>query len=231
MFTDLNGDIRPLEALMKRLSEAGVSVFVHPGSASPHSGNGLEVAAADIFHGRADVYHPLVCEAHQVYHELLHLELTYIRGSTCLVAASGANASAQHILSVLNNDFEHAFVIPEEIRVYGDQASSYWKRGFIQGLEEIERTPSDAETGLPHQRLKLLQGWLTLPHVSSLEVVANGYREKLRERGWLGSAEAMTHAVQRAGSDKRKAVAAFREALGVGYPEDNACSYILLSLP
>ena len=218
----LHGDLAPMQAVLDYLHDNRIGIVFHRAEKSPRTGFGLEFASTDLYREHAEVYYPEGSEAHQIYHELLHIKRNYALGVQALVACPGADDDTRRNLAELNNNLDHAFVVPEEVAAYPG-AAPYWERDFDRMLKEVSWSPT-VDMGIANaQRAVLLEGWLILPHIPSLAAVVDAYRGRLEERGWLDAANAMTEAVQAAGPNKKAAVAALRQALG--YPSPALCCY------
>ncbi len=213
----LVGDTSPVLSLCRELSAAKVRLQCFPGKSSPHTGNGLEFATGDWYPTEATwrIYFPSGCHAHQVYHELLHVQLRSIRKSGIMVAQAGTDLDLQRNVEELNNDFDHAHVVPLEIAVY-PEAAEYWARDFERRFREVHESCSDP-LGLAQRRLDLLRGWLVLPIAIPKAKVTQSYRAALQNHGWLSEADEMTNKVQAAGANRAAAVQAFRESLAVDF--------------
>ena len=73
----LRGDLAPLKAILDYLNDNRIGVVLHRAEKSPRTGYGLEFASTDLYREHAEVYYPEGSEAHQVYHELLHIKRSY----------------------------------------------------------------------------------------------------------------------------------------------------------
>ncbi|MGF7137477.1 hypothetical protein P3T40_008990 [Paraburkholderia sp. EB58] len=83
----LTGRTDPVRSLFSEVSAAGARVERFPGRTSPFSGNGGQLATAD-FHYEEQVwkiYYPARFNAHQVYHELLHVRGRHLDSLTELI--------------------------------------------------------------------------------------------------------------------------------------------------
>lgn len=221
----LIGHTRPIYALLEEIEAAGTRVECFPGKTSPHTGNGGNHATADWHHKEQvwRIYHPVSCHAHQVYHELLHVHRYCLEKAPFLVAKAGVDAGTTSNLSELNNDFDHAHVVPREVRAY-PEAGDYWSRDFSRKFPVIPKS-TEGSLAMFQAKLELLRGWLVLPVAIPQSAVTQRYRDALQANDWLSAAERMTQQVQAAGPDKSDAVRAFREALGINFPAIDLCSY------
>lgn len=176
----LTGRTEPLLSLFSDISTAEARVECFPGSVSPISGNGDQFATVDFHHNELvwKIYYPARCNAHQVYHELLHVRWRHLENAPSLSARAGADAQTISNISELNNDFDHAYVVLREIATY-PEASAYWERDFAG------RFPA-ASVGSLQVKLTLLRGWMVLPVALPQSQVTQRYRAVLRTNGWQG---------------------------------------------
>jgi len=205
----LMGDTEPVNDLLSHLQQSGVDVRLFPGKISPVTKEGGECATADLHPDHAEIYYPIGSPTHWLYHELLHIERACILGSEVFHAHDTASDTTKKNLQEINNNIDHAFVIPKEIAVY-PEAVQYWHNDFYRALKNIDWSTSPK--GICSQKVNLLQSWLVLPHIPGLIDLADVFCKELQERGWLDTANRMTHSVQAAGVDKRAAVEAFKIA-------------------
>ncbi|OUL86134.1 hypothetical protein [Paraburkholderia hospita] len=222
----LSGPTDPVLSLFQEISAAGTKLECFPGKTSPVSGNGGQFATADFYHNEQawKIYYPARCNAHQLYHELLHVRWRHIEKALSLSAQAGADANTINNISELNNDFDHAHVVPREVATY-PEAGQYWANDFDRKFPVGVRMPSDRVGGF-QVKLTLLRGWMVLPVALPQSPVTQRYREALDTNGWYSAAEKMTRRVQAVGSDKPAAVGAFREALGLDFPRTELCGYV-----
>ncbi|WP_093632726.1 hypothetical protein [Paraburkholderia aspalathi] len=127
-------------------------------------------------------------------------------------------------ITELNNDFDHAHVVPREIAAY-PEVGDYWKRDF-GGRFPAVLGMTNVPVGVLQLKLTLPRGWMVLPVALSQSQVAQTYRDALHTNGWYSAAEKMTQRIQDVGSDKPAAVAAFREALGLDFPKTDLCIFV-----
>jgi len=216
-FDGLIGNISPVVALYKDIVCSGVRVECFPGGISPHTGNGGTFATGD-WHPNESVwkiYFPLSAHAHQVYHELLHVRFKNLKGAPAMAASLYETQLRPNVVE-LNNDFDHAYVVPLEIATY-PEAAAYWETDFTRVLEGLP-PPSSEQVNVAQRKLTLLRGWLILPNSMPTATVTHLFGRELANGGWLDAANEMTHRVQVAGANKALAVQAFREALGFDFP-------------
>ncbi|WP_429349600.1 hypothetical protein [Paraburkholderia sp. Clong3] len=116
----------------------------------------------------------------------------------------------------LNNDFDHAYVVPLEIAAY-PEAAAYWEANFTRVLEGLP-PPTVDQISVSQRKLTLLRGWLILPNSMPTATVTQMFRGELTSGGWLDAANTLTQRVREAGANKARAVQAFREALGFDFP-------------
>lgn len=225
-FDGLIGRAEPVRVLLEEITAAGARVECFPGSTSPHTGNGGNHATADWHHNEQvwRIYYPADCHAHQVYHELLHVRRHRLENAPFLVAKAGADARMSINISELNNDFDHAHVVPREVGTY-PVAGDYWSRDFARKFPAIPEAV-EGSLDLLQAKMELLRGWLVLPVAIPQSPVTQRYRDGLQANGWFPAAEKMSLQVQAAGPDKAVAVRAFREALGIDFPATNLCRYV-----
>jgi hypothetical protein len=216
-YDGLLGDDAPVLSLYEDLLSTGAHIECFPGGVSPHSGNGGVLAAADWHRheGVWRVYFPTTAHAHQVYHELLHVHFQSVECAPVMLAVLSTEPLRRNV-EELNNDFDHAHVVPLEVEKY-PEACVYWEKDFVRLLGTIP--PSSADRTMTAQRkLDLLRAWLILPVAMPSAPITRVFRAELVKENWLATADAMTAQVQSAGADKARSVQAFRDALGIDYP-------------
>lgn len=213
----LSGSPAPVLDLYKELLDIGVRLELFPGGVSPHTGNGREFATADWHHdeGTWRIYFPVSAHAHQVYHELLHVRLKNVEGVP-IMSAFQYEESLRRNVEQLNNDFDHAYVVPLEIANY-PEAAKYWDDDFSRVFSGLP-SPCLDQVSVAQKKLTLLRGWLILPLAMPTAEVTQKFRRELISAGWLEAADRMTTRVRDAGANKAQAVEALREALGFDYP-------------
>ncbi|MFJ3046956.1 hypothetical protein ACIPEN_14085 [Herbaspirillum chlorophenolicum] len=225
-FDGLIGNISPVVALYKDIVGSGVRVECFPGGRSPYTGNGGTFATAD-WHSNEGVwkiYFPAGAHAHQVYHELLHIRFKNVEGAP-VMAASIHEAQLRRNVEELNNDFDHAYVVPLEIATYSE-AAVYWEADFTRVLEGLP-PPSSEQVNVAQRKITLLRGWLILPNSMPTATVTHLFRRELASGGWLDAANELIHRVRVAGANKALAVQAFREALGFDFPPAAKVTFLI----
>ncbi|SFT50361.1 hypothetical protein [Paraburkholderia aspalathi] len=87
----------PVLSRFTEISAAGARVECFPGKTSPYTGNGDQLATADWHHNEqiGKIYYPARCDAHQVYHELLHVRWRHLENAPSLSARADADAHDQ----------------------------------------------------------------------------------------------------------------------------------------
>lgn len=221
----LKGRIDPVVSLFSEISAAGGRVECFPGKTSPHTGNGEHFANAD-WHPDEQIwriYYPADCNAHQVYHELLHVRWHRLEKAQILGAQAAADALMTSNIRELNNDFDHAHVVPCEIAMY-PEASGYWERDFSDKLPTAP-VPAADMIGVLQTKLTLMRGWMVLSVALPESRITEQYRKMLQTNSWYSDAERLAKQVQVVGPDKRAAVQAFREALGFDFPKTDLCRF------
>jgi hypothetical protein len=213
----LIGNSAPVLALYKKLFDMGVRLERLPGKISPHTGNGSEFATADWHRKNCmwKIYFPTNAHAHQVYHELLHVHFKDVEGAPMMSACQYDESLCRNV-EELNNDFDHAYVVPLEIAQY-PEAARYWEADFNRMFSQLPFASLD-QLSAAQKKLTLHRGWLILPIAMPMAEITQKFRSELITGEWLEVANAMTTRVRDAGADKVRAVQAFREALGFDYP-------------
>lgn len=218
LFVDgLIGNSAPVLTLYEELVASGVCVECYPGGVSPHTGNGRMFATAD-WHSNEGIwriYFASNARMHQVYHELLHVRFKSLDGAP-VMAAYDSEERLRRNVEELNNDFDHANVVPLEIMEY-PEAATYWEADFTRVLGELP-SPSSDPFNMIQRKLGLLRGWLVLPNAMPMASVTQAFQRELNNGGWLEAANTMAGRVRDSGANKAQAVQAFRDALGVDFP-------------
>lgn len=227
---ELRGDLQPLNALWAELKDAGCAIRFFPGQVSIHSGKDSHRASAD-WHEfpmcEWRVYFPRDAWAHQVFHELVHIHRYEALGVPWARPTPAATGHHKGNVGELNNDFDHAFVVPREIASY-PEAERYWAEDFTGTFPAM---PTHGAT--PHEisvaRLALFRGWLVLPVAMPRADITSRYASALRELGCYEVADKMSAEVQAAGVDKAAAMRSFRNALRLDLPPEAFTSFELHS--
>ncbi|MRW88431.1 hypothetical protein GJ699_00335 [Duganella sp. FT80W] len=222
---DVIGDLAPSTALMAELNANGIRIECFQGKASPVSGNGLEWACADWY--RAErvfrIYLPLLCSAHQLFHELLHCYFGCIRGMELVVAVTGAEPRVQAQVATFNNDFDHIFVVQREIEEH-PEAEQFWDAEFRRSYAELDLHAADVLTRYQN-KMMLLKGWAVLDVAMPKSDIRSVFEMALEGYGCKEASHTMSEAIKRAGSNKRAVVEVFLEALGFDYQNLRRATY------
>ena len=218
--TQLRGNTRPLNTLIAELTTAGARFDVYLGKTSPVTGEGALAFTADFDPSRLrwQIYGPSNAHAHALYHELLHVELYNVHGAEWLVAAHRTDARTQHVIKEINNDLDHAIIMPAEIAAY-PEAEQYWEVDFASSLDR-----SVAVDPL-NQKFSLVRGWMVLSNAMPNAPITARYRSQLIEIGAIDAADELAAQVRITGRDKQAIMAAFRNAFGYGYPKPEHCGF------
>ncbi len=216
-FDRLVGDIAPVRSLHDELVALGTRIEYFPGATSPETLNGDLWATADWHHDESiwRLYFPVTAKAHAVYHEQLHARFKAVDGAP-MMKTFPASDPLKESVGQLNNDLDHAYVVPREVAQY-PEAAEYWEKDYKRFLGKI---PSSGAVSLTQLQRKsdLLRAWLVLPVAMPDSPITQAFRAELVKDKWLDIGDEMSARVQAAGADKVLAIHAFREALGRGFP-------------
>lgn len=193
-------------------------IELNPDANSPVTGHGLDCATADMYPHIAKIYYRSDARAHQIFHEVLHIDRAYVLGSEVLYADSSADQLTKENFSEFNNDLDHVHVIPIEVTVY-PESSKYWEADFDRKLDELHWLPSTDQQMLIDRTIALLRGWIILSHALPNSATTANYRRHLISHGLLKRADVLTQAIKQAGKNKRAASAALWSALCYNRPE------------
>jgi hypothetical protein len=222
---DVKGNRDPVAVLLSEMSAAGIRIQFFPGKISPRTRNGAQFATADFYHVEKvwRIYYPADCNTHQVYHELLHVRWSHLKNAPMLCAQDSADVRMRSNIEELNNDFDHAHIVCQEIAAY-PEAVDYWVADFSRRFPSLSVPLTDA-TGTLQTKLDLLRGWMVLSIALPQSDVTERYRKALRSKSWFGPAQIMARKIQAAGTDKATAVEAFRNALDKVFPPKALCCF------
>jgi hypothetical protein len=227
---ELRGDLRPLYALWGELKDVGCPIRFFPGEVSTHSGKNSTSASCD-WHEfpicEWQVFFPHNAWAHQVFHELVHIHRYEVQGVPWARPTPAAPDLDRINVGELNNDFDHAFVVPQEIASY-PEAEEYWAEDWTR-MFPVMPTPEATPLVVFTARLALFRGWLVLPVAMPRADITSRYASALRELGCYEVADKMSAEVQAAGVDKAAAMRSFRNALGLDLPPEAFTSFGLHS--
>ncbi|WP_376967580.1 hypothetical protein ABNQ39_35965 (plasmid) [Azospirillum sp. A26] len=213
---DFIGVLDPIRAVHEQITRHGIPVTFHPGFISPLSGYGADFASADLYHGHAQIFLPAgKIRAHQVFHELVHLERSYVLAVPFIKAMPACLDHHKANIQELSNDFEHVDVIAREVSVY-PEAAVYWEGDFLRSIEEAQHAEVPAELVSLQRRVTLLRQWIVVSAALPRSAAVGVIRSLLIEHSLSEVADELSESFRRAGNDTQAKIVAFAGA--ASYP-------------